>query len=155
MNMRIWPSFAVATLMISSELAAASGTPQAFLERLYAAYVPHGKGNNFAYPEARAIVDSSLLALLRRDQIMSKGEVGAIDGDPICQCQDWDKLKVLSLRVVPSGTDRASGNVTFTNAGERSSVHFELRMENGSWKIHDLSYQGTPSFQAHLRSYKY
>lgn len=151
--------FFLATALLAGTAHAAmeADSPRAFLQRLYAAYATGGKGNDFAYPEARAIVDDSLLSLLRRDRMMSKGEVGALDGDPICQCQDWERFKVLSMQVEMNGANRARGDVTFTTAPKSAAeaVHFDLVRENGTWKIHDLSWRGTPSFQAYLRDYHY
>ena len=155
MNCRIW-SLATIVALSSSALAAMAGeTPDAFLHRLYSAYAQHGKGNNFAWPDARAIVDASLLALLHHDQIMSKGEVGAMDGDPVCQCQDWDAFKVLSIRTQEKAPGHATGDVAFSNTGQKQSVHYDLVLENGGWKIHDISSHDTPSLQAYLRNYKY
>jgi hypothetical protein len=111
----------------SAHAAAIADSPRAFLERLYSGYTPKGKGNDFAYPEARAIVDAPLLALLHRDQIGSKGEVDAMDSDPVCQCQDRESLKVLCM-------------------------HTQV---DGAWKIQDLSWHGKPGLQAYLRDYKY
>jgi hypothetical protein len=150
-------SFAAILLFTGSAQAATiADSPHAFLERLYSAYTPKGKGNDFAYPEARAIVDESLMALLHRDQIKSKGEVGAMDSDPICQCQDWESFKVLSMHAQMTSADRASGDVTFMpDPKDTENVHFDLIRENGAWKIHDLSWHGTPSLQAYLRNYKY
>jgi hypothetical protein len=132
-------------------------SPHAFLERLYRSYGPHGTGHVFAYPEARAFVDSSLLALLRRDQLASKGEVGALDFDPVCQCQEWGPFKVLSITAHMQGQNRALGEVRFENGpdGTKDAVAFNLALENGFWKIHDMSWRGTPSLQTYLRSYKY
>jgi hypothetical protein len=150
-------SFATILLFAGSAQATPiDASPRAFLERLYSAYTPKGKGNDFAYPGARAIVDASLLALLHRDQIKSKGEVGAMDSDPICQCQDWESFKVLSMHTQTNGAARASGDVTFMpDPKDTEEVHFDLVRENGAWKIRDLSSKDTPSLQAYLRDYKY
>jgi hypothetical protein len=150
-------SFAAILLFVGSAKATPiEASPRAFLERLYSAYTPKGKGNDFAYPDARTIVDASLLALLHRDQIKSNGEVGAMDSDPICQCQDWESFRVLSLQTQMDGAGRASGDVTFMpDPKDTQKVHFDLVRENGAWKIHDLSSKDTPSLQAYLRDYKY
>jgi hypothetical protein len=150
-------SFAAILLFTApAQAATLTDSPRAFLERLYSAYTPNGKGNDFAYPEARAIVDAPLLALLHQDQIRSKGEVGALDFDPVCQCQDWGPFKVLSMHAAMNGNDRAQGDVAFRpDPNSSENVHFDLVRENGAWKIHDLSWHGTPSLQAYLRNYKY
>lgn len=132
-------------------------SPQTFLEHLYAAYAPGGHGNDFTYPEAAAIVDESLMALLHRDQIRSGGEVGARDFDPVCQCQDWGPFTIVSIRTHTLGPARASGDVIFRN-GPKNAVQetsFDLVARDGRWKIHDLSYRGTPSLRARIRDYRY
>src|SRR5215469_1842690 len=77
--------------------AAAPQSPEDFLKHLYAGYAPGKTPLAFDYRTAGSFVDDSMIALLRRDDKMSNGEVGAIDSDPICQCQDWDGMKVLSI----------------------------------------------------------
>lgn len=151
------PSFAIVAALAVSGGPTVAGSPHAFLERLYRAYRPGGKGNTFAAPEARAIVDSSLLALLRRDQVLSKGGVGALDFDPICQCQDWGPFKVMSITAQVRGENQAFGEVIFENdsRGRRNTVGFNLILENGMWKIHDMSWRGIPSLQTYFQSHKY
>jgi len=155
--MRQSPILAIVGALLVSGAGRIADSPRAFLEQLYRPYFSHGKGASFAYPQARAIVDSSVLALLRRDRLKSKGEVGALDFDPICQCQDWGPFNVLSVSVQRHGLDQASGQVTFANGSnsKKDTVGYTLILANGVWKIHDMSWQGTPSLQGYLRNYKY
>jgi len=74
--------------------AAAPQTPQAFVSQLYARYRDerfspfHHIDGIFAPPLARAI---------RLDQkLAGPGEIGALDGDPICDCQDSDGYRPMS-----------------------------------------------------------
>jgi hypothetical protein len=105
------------------------------------------------------MVDASLLALLKHDQEAAKGEVGALDYDPICQCQVWDALKVVSVRMISSNGPRTKADVTFEDGTgkdkRRMTVHFELVQVSGSWKIHDIGSSDVASLQALLRDAKY
>jgi hypothetical protein len=140
-------------------IAAQTDSPENFLRHLYAQYAPGKNPVAFDYPDAAPLVDASLLALLHRDQEAAKGEVGAIDYDPVCQCQDWEALKIVSLRVTPSGADHATGTVTFDNgtgrAKWRATVRFDLVRVAGAWKIHDIGSKDAASLQGLLRAAKY
>ncbi|MGD0189169.1 MAG: DUF3828 domain-containing protein [Rhizomicrobium sp.] len=151
---------AFSLLAISSAgFAASSDSPESFLRHLYAQYAPGKRQVAFDYPDAGSIVDASMLALLHRDQQAAKGEVGALDYDPICQCQDWEALKVVSVRVISSDDQKATADVTFDNGtGKdkwRQTVRFELVHTSAGWKIHDIRSKDAASLQALLRAAKY
>ncbi len=135
--------------------AAPAVSPEQFLRGLFAKYKPHGKPVAFDYPDAKSIVDPAMLKLLKHDRDMSKGEVGAMDSDPICSCQDYDAIKVMSLKVTMSGDSAASADVTFKNFGDVQNARFSLVAVDGGWRIHDISTKDTPSLAGYLRSYKY
>src|SRR6202789_2715048 len=122
--------FAVsALLLLAATPSFADPTPasaEQFLRGLYANYKPHGKSVSFVYPDAKTIVDPAMLKLLKHDQTMSRGEVGAMDSDPVCNCQDWGTLKVTSLKVTMSGASAASADVTFKNLDDVQNMRFSL-----------------------------
>jgi hypothetical protein len=146
-------------LFLSAGWAAPADTPEQFLAQLYSQYAPGKKPIAFVFPDAAPIADASMLALLRRDRDKSKGEVGALDSDPICNCQDWERLELVSVHIVSQTSDRAVANVIFRDsmAGgrERQTARFELVRVKGAWKIHDIGTKDTPSLQTMLRTYKY
>ncbi len=59
----------------------------------------------------KAIFAPSLIALFDEDARLAHGEVGALDGDPLCDCQDDGGMafKIASVRSVDRG--RASAVV--------------------------------------------
>ena len=64
-----------------------------FVERLYAAY--HGDGPDYLGRQRGQVFSPRMVNLLRRDEKLTpKGDVGALDGDPICDCQDFDISRV-------------------------------------------------------------
>ena len=144
--------------MSSAQAAApapSAASAEQFLRGLYAKYTTNGKPTPFVYPDAKNIVDAQMLALLKHDQDKSQGEVGAMDGDPVCNCQDWDGLKITSLRTAVQGNNAATADVAFTNAGSSEKIHFALVWANGSWRIHDIGTKDQPSLVAYLKTYKY
>jgi hypothetical protein len=155
MKMRfVVPAFLLLTA-VPAWAAPSAASAEQFLRGLYAKYKPHGKPVSFVYPDAKAIVDPAMLKLLKHDQTMSKGEVGAMDSDPVCNCQDWGTLKVTALKVTMSGAGAASADVTFKDLDDVQNMRFSLVYLDGGWRIHDISTKDTPSLVAYLRDYKY
>jgi uncharacterized protein DUF3828 len=131
-------------------------SPEQFVRALYAQYVPGGKPTAFDYPVAKRIVDSEMLAALRRDRDLTpKGDEGAMDSDPVCQCQDWGTLKILSLKIKAVDKDRSSATVVFSDLNDRQTVRLDLVRAKGLWKIHDIGTKSSPSLLTYLRTYKY
>lgn len=112
-------------------------TPKAFLAGLFATYHDNKKqpaGSHHIY-------DSQLQALMDEDVRLAHGEVPALDFDPLCQCQDYQRLKA-SLTVRSSSPSSAVVAVTLRDLGmpndkPRDAV-FELVKEYGAWRIHDI-----------------
>ena len=61
-----------------------------FLADLYDQYKPGRPAPHPLGKQAEQIFAPPLLGLIRRDQNREAGEVGALDYDPICACQDYD-----------------------------------------------------------------
>ncbi|HTT96832.1 MAG TPA: DUF3828 domain-containing protein [Rhizomicrobium sp.] len=152
-------ALATAGLFLASTAAqAADPTPasaEQFLRGLYAKYIPNGKPTPFVYPDAKTIADPAMMALLKRDRDKSNGEVGAMDSDPICNCQDWGSIKVTSVQVTMRGKDEANADVTFKDLGEVEKIQFALVWTKDAWRIHDIGDKDTPSLVTYLKTYKY
>lgn len=86
-----------------------------------------------------------LAGLIKADRALALGEVGVLDGDPICACQDDDKLTVSKIDVAPDGPKRTKATVAFDNAGTKTTVRYRLEAVDGKWRIADLS---EPSLQS-------
>ena len=83
--------------------APAAETPKAYMERLYAGY-RNSSFNPFDHPER--YFAPRLLAAIKEDARLANGEVGYVDGDPICQCQDPDGLHATVTGVTQQGRER-------------------------------------------------
>jgi hypothetical protein len=127
---------------------------RAFVAWLYSHY-PEREGVPAFDPTGRsadAVFDPSMAALLREDARRTpKGDVGAIDWDPICDCQDDDGLtaKIDSLFPVGSGGASAIVNIRFANESPASAhrLEYHLVVVHGRWRIHDIKTRETPSLR--------
>lgn len=116
------------------------------------------KRSPFFQTRSRALVnqyfEKDLGDLIWKDAIRSKGEVGALDGDPLYNAQDME-IKHLVIHK-PEFTKGMSGDardenappagaevkVTFENFGEKKEIIFMLRRGTGpwGWKISNIKY---------------
>jgi Protein of unknown function (DUF3828) len=136
-----WPAAAAA-----QDLASA----QRFVEGLYGAY--RGDGPQYLGRQAPKVFSPRLLALIRRDQALAHGEVGALDGDPICDCQDWD-IKAVRVAVTPAGAGRAKAVATFRNTGDPVTIRLDLVATGQGWRVDNIHAKDTPDLVAFLRKH--
>lgn len=66
--------------------------------------------------------------------------VGYLGFDPVCNCQDWLRLRITALTVTPTGPDSADAAVTFVNGDPQATVNQTLKLvrEGGNWAIDDI-----------------
>lgn len=124
--------------------APATKTPKAYIERVYASY----RDKNFSpFDHPDRYFAPMLLGAIKEDARLAHGEVGYVDGDPICQCQDTDGLHARVSRVTKQGATRALAEVIldFTDSTARR-VKFSLVRTDAGWRIADVSSPDEPSF---------
>ena len=137
---------AAALLLMAGPVAAQQGGEgaEAFVREVYATYAEGGDGafseaalNRFWRPET--------VALIRRDRELATDDPPYLDADPLCQCQDWESLQVVEVRI--SQFPRTIGpirraDVQVLNGGERLHVVLRLRGVPGRWRIEDVVSDG-------------
>src|SRR5689334_3224246 len=96
-----------------------AGTPEAVVADLYKAH--NAKRSPFFQTKNRALVDKyftkPLADMIWKDAVTSKGEVGALDGDPLYNAQDIE-IKNFAIGKADIKGDAATIRVTFTNLGK-------------------------------------
>ena len=129
---------------------------RAFVQQLYAHY-PQPANTSFDPTGANAssVFDPSMIALFRENaRLTPKGDEGAIDSDPICDCQDDSGLRsrIGAVRLVAPDTAIADVVLTFTEAipPEVDRLTLTLVTIHGQWRIYDIHSTNTPSFRAYL-----
>jgi hypothetical protein len=88
--------------------------------------------------------------LIWKDSTSSKGEIGAIDFDPLYDTQDVDK-KNFSIGGATVNGDRATVVASYTNFGEKKRIVFALKFADSDWKIEDIRYDAGHTLLGLLR----
>ncbi len=142
--------WALTAFLITGPAGAEPASPVAFLKGIYSRYVPRGRPFNPLGPEAKRLFTPGLIALLHQDRIAARGEVGRLDGDPICACQDFGPLTDFHYEIGHQSQDQTEVTVTFVNETKPTRVHFTLKPVRTGWRIDDISEPGIPSLRALL-----
>jgi hypothetical protein len=137
----------------SSASAAHADEARTWLITLYANYT---NGGNVTFSplgdQAATYFDTEMLALMEKDrQATPADEVGALDGDPICDCQDFGSLNAdITTQVI--GPDKVKATVilnetspdfaegTPPKAPAPRTLVYELVKTAGGWRIHDIAF---------------
>ena len=104
-------------------------------------------------PAMPMIFQPSLIGLIKEDQRLADGDVGALDGDPICDCQDSADMTFTIKSVRASGPARASAIVVRRAPGgatELENITLDLAQSGGHWRVWDVHTKDTPSLRAML-----
>ena len=122
-----------------------------FLHDVYAPYVA-GKPADPLGTRAPDLFAPDLLSLIRQDQAASGGEAGLLDHDPLCACQDYDRLTSLAIRVSPVAGAAAKAEVSFVNGSRSVSLGMTLVEAERRWRIADVAEPEMRSLRAYLEA---
>ena len=127
---------------------------KAFLEGLYGHY-KSSKNNTFQMfdKNVNEVFDADMIKLLDTDSKALKGDLGVIDGDWLCACQDFESLKAtIAVQSATPTSAKATSDFIDTGMPGQGARHasFDLVRENGLWRIHDVTDQGESSLRTQL-----
>jgi hypothetical protein len=133
----------LAALLAAPAAAMAAPAPdaqgvRAFLQSIYAHYRHGSYGAPLERPEL--FFEPVLARAVRHDQAESArtGDVGKLDGDPFCDCQDFDFLDV-TIGPVAIVHGRAKASVHFRN-GDEVTLNFTLVWTRAGWRVADIEW---------------
>jgi len=118
-------------------------SPKSFMARLYSNY-RSTSFSPFTHPDR--FFAPRLLAAINEDSKLAHGEVGYLDGDPICQCQDADGMRPSITSVTRTSRDKAVVNVSIGWPSDKARpVRFSVVETSRGWRISDVSSADEPS----------
>ena len=129
---------------------------KAFIEGLYAHYkTSSSTGATWAPMDAniKEVFDADMVKLMAADTKALKGELGEIDGDWLCDCQDWGSIAA-TITVTEASPTAAKAVAVFhdtqvTDDHPRRDT-FDLVKTPAGWRIHDMGTTSDPSLRAVL-----
>lgn len=134
-------SLALATLLLAA--GSPAETPRAFVERLYAGY----RDADFdPLADPGGVFAPALVAAIREDRRLSSDEVGYMDADPFCQCQDAAGFRPAIRNVDHPSRDKATALVRLDFGDpERRELRLRLVRTSLGWRVADLVAEDEPS----------
>ena len=125
-------------------------TPRRFMERLYANY---RKPDYSPFTHPAQVFAPRLLGAINEDSKLAKGEVGYLDGDPVCQCQDSGGMHPSVIGVTRQGRDKAVVRVSIGWPGDKPRpATFRLLRTASGWRIADVGSADEPSLLGALEA---
>ena len=108
--------------------------PAAFIRRVYAGY-DHSGYSPLLNPDK--LFSPKLTAAIHQDS--SGGEVGYLDGDPLCDCQDYERItaRIVSMRRPNTKSATARVHVTLGPKDARD-LKLSLVLTGAGWRIADV-----------------
>ena len=128
-------------------------SPDALVANLYKANKQ--KRSPFFQTRSRALLykyfEKSLADLIWKDAVHSKGEVGAIDGDPLYDAQDME-IRKFAIKKPRYEEGRALVDVTFENFGKPQTIMFIVVKGKTGWRIRDIVYSEGRTLRGELKA---
>ena len=108
--------------------------PAAFIHRIYAGYEQSGY-SPLINPEK--LFSPKLTAAINKDG--AGGEVGYLDGDPLCDCQDFERIsaQIVSIKRPSGRSAKARVHVTLAPQVVRD-LTLRLILTRDGWRIADV-----------------
>lgn len=130
-------------LLAAAAAQPAAETPGAFMQHLYASYRVRDY-SPFDHPDR--VFAPRLAAALAEDSKLANGEVGYLDGDPVCQCQDTAGMRATVVKVSQRDARNAVVEVSIGFTGDKPrKARFSLERGGSEWRIADVSSADEPS----------
>jgi hypothetical protein len=132
-----------------------SAAAKAFLEGVYTHYKTAPKDSPPFDITSTAVVDPELAQLIKDDNKALKGDVGVLDSDWMCNCQDFVSIRAtIAVQSATASTAKATADVVDTGMtgadAKPRRINFDLAKVNGQWRIHDVRNPGQPSLREAL-----
>ena len=115
-----------------------AASAKAFLEALYAPYRADPAGVVDVLKRPELYFEAGLVRAMAADSAAAakRGEVPLLDGDPICDCQDYLPFRPKIGPIKISG-NRATATVRFNHGSERV-LDYSLIATKKGWRIYDI-----------------
>lgn len=119
-----------------------SQTVEQTVRQIYQNYKSDASTPYFGETGERAITSARIQqALTLNDNLTLPGNIGWLDYDPVCDCQDFGDLVLESVAITQPDADHADAVVRFRifkDDKEKTTQTLKMVAENGRWVIDDI-----------------
>lgn len=115
-----------------------------FLSHIYAGYHPDA-GLDAILPDEE-VYTPALIAAMQANSDAYAGEVGYLDGDPLCDCQDTAQdLRQLSFDIQPLADGELRASAQLDDPQHPLQLQLTLQRQGSSWRVADIASPRAPS----------
>lgn len=151
-----WFLIVLATISLSAFAQKPAVSLKETIEQIYKPYVLNTDPVSIYDTGEKRIVSTRLAAVLQTDsELTAPGDGGALDNDPLCGCEDYDRLVVDNIQLLDNNTQTATAIVRvrpFANAPQINTVSLSFINENGRWLIDDIMNDDQSVYQRVVKS---
>ena len=90
--------------------------------------------------------------MIRSDERVPPGDIGKLDEDPLCDCQDDGGFRLSAIMIHRQSADRVSTKVNFSILSFSKVIILDLVKIGGDWRIADVHAQRMPSLVSFLEN---
>jgi hypothetical protein len=129
---------------------------KAFLDGVYAHYKTNSPNSTYQPFDSNAgeVLAPDTLALMKADEKALNGELGDIDADWLCMCQDYTSIKA-TIAVQSASATTAKATSAFHDVDDASAKPrrdtFDLVKTPAGWRIQDMGTEDQPSLRKVLQ----
>lgn len=138
-------------LLIVCSFSAFGLSPKRSVEQLYQHYANNAPGVIFEATGSEQIISSRLMQVVKEDQKLTpEGNVGYLDGDPLCDCQEYGNLVLEHVDIVAKDARHVDAIVRFRRFDDNPETVTQtlvLVNENGRWLIDDIVNESSSLYQ--------
>ena len=117
---------------------------RAFLSHIYAGYHPDA-GLDAILPDEE-VYTPALIAAMQANSDAYAGEVGYLDGDPLCDCQDTAQdLRQLSFDIQPLADGQLRASTQLDDPQHPLQLQLTLQRQGDGWRVADIATARAPS----------
>lgn len=117
---------------------------RSFLSHIYAGYHPDA-GLDAILPDEE-VYTPALIAAMQANSDAYAGEVGYLDGDPLCDCQDTAQdLRQLSFDIQPLADGQLRASTQLDDPQHPLQLQLTLQRQGSSWRVADIASPRAPS----------
>ena len=123
-------------ILAAVALAAAQAAqgPSEFIEKVYSSYREEGFS---PLADPGLYFSPELTAAIEKDS--SGGEVGYLDGDPLCDCQDYDRISAKVVTILQPSAKAATAHVQVDlGTDQKRDLQLRLVLTPLGWRISDV-----------------
>ena len=117
---------------------------RSFLSHIYAGYHPDA-GLDAILPDEE-VYTPALIAAMQANSDAYAGEVGYLDGDPLCDCQDTAQdLRQLVFDIQPLADGQLRASTQLDDLQHPLQLQLTLQRQGNSWRVADIANPRAPS----------